>query len=145
MDVNIGSIGGGGRYDDLTSIFGLNDISGVGISFGIDRIFLVMEELNLFPKKIVSTTQVLFVNFGDKEAQFCLPLVKKLRASNIRTELYPKDDKMKKQMNYANNKNVQFVVLVGEDEMSSELLSVKDMNTGEQSNMKIQDLIAKFS
>ena len=144
-DVKIGSIGGGGRYDDLTSMFGLKNVSGVGISFGIDRIYIVMEELDLFPKDIDTNTKVLITNFGEKEEIYCLNILKELRDSGISSELYPDSSKMKKQMNYANNKNVQFVVLVGEDEMSSELLSVKDMNTGEQSNMKIQDLIAKFS
>ena len=144
-DVKIGSIGGGGRYDDLTSNFGLKDISGVGISFGIDRIYLVMEELNLFPKNIDISTQVMFVNFGSNESQFCLPLLKQLRASGISSDLYPKADKMKKQMNYANNKGVQFVILVGENEMKSGALTVKDMNTGEQSNLNISELIKQLS
>ena len=144
-DVQIGSIGGGGRYDDLTSNFGLQDISGVGISFGIDRIYLVMEELGLFPKDIDLSAKVMFANFGEKESQFCLPLLKKLRDNGISSELYPKSDKMKKQMTYANNKGVQFVVLVGENEMESGVLTVKEMNTGLQNNLNITDLIKQLS
>ncbi|MEC7863556.1 MAG: His/Gly/Thr/Pro-type tRNA ligase C-terminal domain-containing protein, partial [Bacteroidota bacterium] len=144
-DVQIGSIGGGGRYDDLTSNFGLKDISGVGISFGIDRIYIVMEELGLFPDDINISTKVMFANFGDDEAAFCLPLLKQLRAVGISSELYPKSAKMKKQMNYANNKGVQFVILVGEDEMKSGELTVKDMNTGKQSNLNISELIKQLS
>ena len=144
-DVQIGSIGGGGRYDDLTSNFGLKDISGVGISFGIDRIYLVMEELGLFPKDIGFRTQVMFTNFGVEEANYCLPFLQQLRASGIRSELYPSSDKMKKQMNYANNKGVLFVILVGKDEMRSGVLTVKDMNTGEQSSLKISELIKQLS
>ncbi len=144
-DVQIGSIGGGGRYDDLTSNFGLKDISGVGISFGIDRIYLVMEELDLFPKNITISTQVMFTNFGVEEANYCLPLLKQLRGSGISAELYPTSDKMKKQMNYANKKGVRFVVLAGKDEMESGVLTVKDMSTGEQSNLNISELIKQLS
>ena len=140
-DVKIGSVGGGGRYDDLTTIFGMPDISGVGISFGIDRIYIVMEELNLFPDNIETNTKVMFVNFGNKESQFCLSLLKKLRDNGISSELYPKADKMKKQMNYANNKGVKFVVLIGENEMESSLLSVKNMQTGNQFTLSIEDFI----
>ena len=141
LDVNIGSIAGGGRYDDLTSIFGLNDVSGVGISFGIDRIFLVMDELKLFPNDIDISTRVLFLNFGEIESDYCLSLAKKLRDNNINTELYPASDKIKKQMTYANNKEVEFVVMVGEDEMNSGKLSVKNMKTGDQKNMSMTDII----
>ena len=144
-DVKIGSIGGGGRYDDLTSNFGLKDISGVGISFGIDRIYLVMEELGLFPDNIDLSTTVMFANFGDEEATFCLPLLKQLRAAGISSELYPTNAKMKKQMTYANNKGVQFVIMVGEDEMDSGILSVKNMESGDQSNLSIADLIKQLS
>ncbi len=140
-DVKIGSVGGGGRYDDLTTIFGMPDISGVGISFGIDRIYIVMKELNLFPDNIETNTKVMFVNFGNKESQFCLSLLKKLRDNGISSELYPKADKMKKQMNYANNKGVKFVVLIGENEMESSLLSVKNMQTGNQFTLSIEDFI----
>ena len=144
-DVAIGSIGGGGRYDDLTSNFGLKDISGVGISFGIDRIYLVMEELALFPDNIDLSTKVMFANFGNVEAAFCLPLLKQLRAAGISSELYPTNAKMKKQMTYANNKDVQFVIMVGEDEMESGILSIKNMESGEQSNLSITDLIKQLS
>jgi histidyl-tRNA synthetase len=144
-DVSIGSIGGGGRYDDLTSIFGLKDVSGVGISFGIDRIYIVMEELGLFPTNIDVSTKVMFANFGEQEAAFCMPLLKQLRAVGISSELYPKKAKMKKQMTYANNKGVQFVIMVGEDEMESGILSVKNMESGEQSNLNITDLIKELS
>ena len=140
-DINIGSIAGGGRYDDLTSIFGLNDVSGVGISFGIDRIFLVMDELNLFPKNIDVSSQVLFLNFGEEEASYCLALLKQLRENNINSELYPTDDKIKKQMNYANKKGVQFVVMIGEDEIKSGELTIKDMRIGGQRQMKVSELI----
>ena len=144
-DVQIGSIGGGGRYDDLTSNFGLKDVSGVGVSFGIDRIYLVMEELALFPNNIDVSTKVMFANFGDDEAAFCLPLLKQLRAAGISSELYPSNAKMKKQMTYANSKRVQFVIIVGEDEMESGILSIKNMESGEQSNLNITDLIKKLS
>ena len=144
-DVQIGSIGGGGRYDDLTSNFGLKDVSGVGVSFGIDRIYLVMEELALFPNNIDVSTKVIFANFGDDEAAFCLPLLKQLRSAGISSELYPTNAKMKKQMTYANNKGVQFVIMVGEDEMESGILSIKNMESGEQSNLNITDLIKKLS
>ena len=144
-DVKIGSIAGGGRYDDLTSIFGLDNVSGVGISFGIDRIFLVMDELNLFPEDIDISSRVLFVNFGEVESEFCLSLVKKLRDNNINSELYPSAEKIKKQMNYANNKGVQYVVMVGEDEMKSGKLSIKNMQTGDQEKMNISELIKILS
>ena len=140
-DVKIGSIAGGGRYDDLTSIFGLKDVSGVGISFGIDRIYLVMEELGLFPKDIDISSKVLFLNFGELEAKYCFKYLKELRNNNISSELYPNNDKIKKQMNYANNKGVQFVVMIGEDEMKSGQLTVKNMSTGEQNEMSISELI----
>ena len=144
-DVNIGSIGGGGRYDDLTSMFGLSDISGVGISFGIDRIYIVMQELNLFIDNVHIRPKVMFANFGVDEATFCLPLLKKLRAAGVSSELYPKAVKIKKQMNYANNKGFQFVIMVGEDEMESGVLSVKNMQSGEQNNLSVNDLINKLS
>ena len=144
-DVQIGSIGGGGRYDDLTSNFGLKDISGVGVSFGIDRIYLVLEELGLFPKEITISTTVMFANFGAAESSYCLPLLKKMRSAGISSELYPQKAKMKKQLNYANTKGIQFVVLVGENEMESGVLTVKDMNTGEQSALNISELIKQLS
>jgi histidyl-tRNA synthetase len=141
LDVNIGSIAGGGRYDDLTSIFGLKDVSGVGISFGVDRIYLVMEELGLFPTDIDTLSKVLFLNFGEIEANYCFKYLKELRENNISSELYPNNDKIKKQMNYANNKGVQFVVMIGEDEMKSGQLTIKNMSTGEQKQMSISEFI----
>ena len=144
-DVKIGSIGGGGRYDDLTSNYGLNDVSGVGISFGIDRIYLVLEELGLFADNIDVSTKVMFANFGDDEATFCMKLLKQLRSAGISSELYPAKVKMKKQMTYADNKGIQFVIMVGEDEIESEILSIKNMQSGEQSNLSISDLIKKLS
>ena len=141
LDVKIGSIAGGGRYDDLTSIFGLKDVSGVGISFGVDRIYLVMEELGLFPTDIDTSSKVLFLNFGEIEANYCFKYLKELRENNISSELYPNNDKIKKQMNYANNKGVQFVVMIGEDEMKSGQLTIKNMSTGEQKQMSISEFI----
>lgn len=144
-DVEIGSICGGGRYDDLTGVFGLKDVSGVGVSFGADRIYDVMEQLNIFPQEIVASTKVMFVNFGEKEEDYCLPLLKKLRKQGINSEIFPESAKMKKQMTYANNKNIPFVVLVGENEMSKGLLTVKDMISGEQAEIKFEELIQKLS
>ena len=143
-DVNIGSLGGGGRYDDLTSNFGLNNVSGVGISFGLDRIYLVLEELNLFPKNISKKVDVMFANFGIEEASFCLPLIKNLRANGISVELYPDSEKIKKQMNYANSKGVKYVVLIGENEIKKGVLSIKDMVSGEQSDIEIESLSNKI-
>jgi len=144
-DVVIGSIGGGGRYDNLTSIFGLKDVSGVGISFGIDRIYIVMQELELFPANIDTTTKILFANFGETETAYCLPLLKNLREQGINSELYPKNDKIKKQMAYANSKGIQFVIIVGEDEMDSGVLSVKNMESGEQINLSVSEMLKQFS
>ena len=142
--VQMGSIGGGGRYDDLTGIFGLKDMPGVGISFGLDRIYLVAEELDLFPNLEAGFTQVLFVNFGEIEANYCLKALQFLRKQGVNSELYPETAKMKKQMNYANKKGIPFVVLVGEDEMSSGLLTVKNMTDGTQSTMKLEDLVTNL-
>ena len=144
-DVGIGSISGGGRYDDLTSIFGLDNVSGVGISFGIDRIYLVMEELAVFPQNIDVSSKVLLLNFGENESEYCLKLLQELRKNKINSELYPSNDKIKKQMNYANNKGVQFVIMVGEDEIKSGKLTVKDMKSGEQSKWSISEIITKLS
>ena len=143
--VGIGSIAGGGRYDDLTSIFGLDNVSGVGISFGIDRIYLVMEELAVFPQNIDVSSKVLLLNFGENESEYCLKLLQELRKNKINSELYPSNDKIKKQMNYANNKGVQFVIMVGEDEIKSGKLTVKDMKSGEQSKWSISEIITKLS
>lgn len=131
-DVQIGSITGGGRYDDLTGIFGLPGVSGVGISFGADRIYDVMAQLDLFPKGTIDATKVLFVNFGEKEAMYCLPLLSLLRAAGISGEIYPDADKMKKQMNYANRKGVRFVALAGEAEIAMGMVNLKNMETGNQ-------------
>ena len=139
--VQMGSIGGGGRYDDLTGVFGLKDLPGIGISFGLDRIYLVLEELGILPCLEADFTQVLFVNFGDKEADYCLNALTELRKAGINSELYPDSAKMKKQMNYANKKSIPFVVLVGEDEMNSGLLTVKNMKDGSQSNFNLADFI----
>ena len=140
-EVQMGSIGGGGRYDDLTSIFGLKDISGVGISFGVDRICLVLDELCLFPKLLDSSTQLMFVNFGEQEAIYCMKLLKQLRDAGVNAEIYPTADKIKKQMNYANKKSIQYVALVGEDEMISDNLTVKNMSDGTQQRLVIKDLL----
>jgi histidyl-tRNA synthetase len=139
--VQMGSIGGGGRYDDLTGIFGLKDVSGVGISFGLDRIYLVLEELGLFPKTITKSVDVLFINFGDKEALFSLKAIKELREKGINSELYPEAAKMKKQMNYANRRNIPFVVLVGEQEMNTNSYTLKEMATGNQQNVSLKMLL----
>ncbi len=139
--VKMGSIGGGGRYDDLTGVFGLKDLPGIGISFGLDRIYLVLEELDVLPSLEADFTQVLFVNFGDKEADYCLNVLFKLRKAGINSELYPDSTKIKKQMNYANKKSIPYVVLVGEDEMNSGLLTVKNMKDGKQSNFNLDDFI----
>ena len=139
--VKMGSIGGGGRYDDLTGVFGLKDLPGIGISFGLDRIYLVLEELDVLPSLEADFTQVLFVNFGDKEADYCLNVLSELRKAGINSELYPDSAKMKKQMNYANKKSIPYVVLVGEDEMNTGLLTVKNMKDGSQSHLSLLDLI----
>jgi histidyl-tRNA synthetase len=131
-DVQIGSITGGGRYDDLTGIFGLPGISGVGISFGADRIYDVMEQMNLFPRDQTDSTKVLFVNFGKREEEFCLPLLENLRKAGISSELFPSDEKMKKQMNYANRKGIKYVVLAGESEIAEGVVTIKNMESGEQ-------------
>jgi histidyl-tRNA synthetase len=142
--VKMGSIGGGGRYDDLTGIFGLKNVSGVGISFGLDRIYLVLEELGLFPATVQETVEVLFINFGDTEALYCMNAIKQLRANGVVAELYPSSAKMKKQMNYANKRAVPFVVLVGSEEVENNTFTIKDMSNGTQEKMKLDDLVNKF-
>ena len=142
--VEMGSIGGGGRYDDLTGIFGLKDVSGVGVSFGLARIYLVLEELGLFPDLTGASTQVLFVNFGDDEALHAMKLIGQLRDKGINAELYPQKAKMGKQMAYADKKGIPYVVLIGEDEMKSGILKVKDMQEGNQEALSIDDLINKL-
>lgn len=140
LDAEMGSITGGGRYDDLTGIFGLKNMSGVGISFGADRIFDVMNQLDLFPKDNTTTTQILFVNFGREEEKYCLPLLKQLRAAGINAEIYPEAAKMKKQMTYADKKGIPFVALAGGNEMKENIVSLKNMVSGEQTNIKTTEL-----
>ena len=140
-DVAIGSICGGGRYDDLTGIFGLKNVSGVGVSFGADRIYDVMLQLNLFPESLLTSSQVMFANFGEAEAAFCLPLIKTLREQGISAELYPDNAKMKKQFDYANKKNIRLVAVVGESEMQGNKVSVKNMVTGEQVDVPTTQLV----
>lgn len=142
LDVPMGSITGGGRYDNLTGVFGMEGVSGVGISFGADRIFDVLNQLDLYPAESLNGTQLLFVNFGEKEADYLLPIVAQMRNTGIRTELYPQAVKMKKQMSYANGKNVPFVALVGEREIAEGLINVKNMETGVQSRLTTEELIA---
>ncbi|MAX69651.1 MAG: histidine--tRNA ligase [Flavobacteriaceae bacterium] len=139
--VKMGSIGGGGRYDDLTSIFGKPDTSGVGISFGLDRIYLVLDELNLFPATITESTKVLFINFGDKEAMACLQAVSKLRTNGVKAELYPDSAKMKKQMTHADRRNIPYVVLVGEEEINAGLFTLKNMKSGEQDKLSFEAML----
>jgi len=142
LDVQIGSITGGGRYDNLTGIFGMPGISGVGISFGADRIFDVLNQLDLYPKEAVTGTRVLFVNFGEKEMAYCLPILARLRAAEVSAEIYPDSSKMKKQMAYANAKAVPFVAIVGENEMAEGKVMLKNMTTGEQSLLAIDELVS---
>lgn len=141
LDVQIGSITGGGRYDNLTGIFGMPGLSGVGISFGADRIYDVLNTLDLYPKDSINATQLLFINFGEKETAYCLPLVTKARQAGIRTEMFPDAAKMKKQMNYANAKQIPFVVLAGENEMNEGKVTLKNMITGEQQMVSGDELV----
>ena len=142
--VKMGSICGGGRYDDLTGLFGMNGMSGVGISFGADRIYDVLTELELFPKETDLGLTLLFVNFGDKEQAHCLKLLKETRANGIDSEVYPSATKMQKQMKYANDRNVQYVAIIGEEEMTQGLIQLKNMETGDQEEMSIDELIFKL-
>ncbi len=141
LDVEIGSITGGGRYDNLTGIFGMPGLSGVGISFGADRIFDVLNQLDLYPKESLNATQLLFINFGEKETAYCLPIVSAARQQGIRTEIYPDAVKMKKQMSYANAKAIPFVALAGETEMAEGKITLKNMTTGEQSLVTPDELL----
>ena len=144
LDVAIGSITGGGRYDNLTGIFGMPGISGVGISFGADRIYDVLNTLDLYPRESVELTQVLFINFGEEEVSYCLPIAIQLRNNGVFTEVFPDNTKMKKQMNYANAKQIPFVVIAGENEIKEGKLTLKNMVTGEQSLLTKEELIAQF-
>src|SRR6056297_148597 len=138
--VKMGSIGGGGRYDDLTGIFGLKDVSGVGISFGLDRIYLVLDELNLFPESLEKSLDVLCLNFGEKEALASLKLTNQLRKSGIKSDVYPSNSKIQKQFKYANNRKVPYVILLGAEELSNSTFVAKNMETGEQKTFKINEV-----
>lgn len=142
LDVQIGSISGGGRYDNLTGVFGMDGMSGVGISFGADRIYDVLNQLDLYPKDAVNGTQLLFVNFGEGEAAYALPILQQVREAGIRAEIYPDNTKMKKQMSYANSKAIAFVAIIGENEMKEGKVTLKNMATGEQSLVSPEELIA---
>jgi len=144
LDVEIGSITGGGRYDNLTGIFGMPGLSGVGISFGADRIFDVLNALDLYPKEAVRATQVLFINFGEKETAYCLPLAAQCRQEGISCEIYPDKAKMKKQMAYANAKGIRYVVMAGDNEIAENKLTLKDMESGEQQLLDIAQAIASI-
>jgi len=139
----MGSITGGGRYDNLTGVFGLEGVSGVGISFGADRIYDVLNQLNLYPETSVEQTQILFVSFGENEMLYCLPWLKELRAQGINAEIYPESAKMKKQMSYADNKSIPYVAIVGENEMNVGKVMLKNMKTGEQGAASLEEIIQK--
>ena len=141
LDVEIGSITGGGRYDNLTGIFGMPNVSGVGISFGADRIYDVLNQLNLYPETSAEQTQLLFVSFGEKELAYCLPWANTLRQENINVEIYPEPAKMKKQMSYADSKNIPYVAIVGETEMNENKVMLKNMRTGEQKLAALKEVI----
>ena len=145
LDTPMGSISGGGRYDNLTGIFGMPGLSGVGISFGVDRIYDVLNALDLYPKDSLQTTQVLFITFGEKETAYCLPIIAKVRQAGIRAEIFPDSTKMKKQMSYANAKQIPFVVLAGDNEIAEGKVTLKNMETGEQTLVSPDELIAKLS
>jgi histidyl-tRNA synthetase len=140
LDAEMGSIVGGGRYDNLTGVFGMSGLSGVGISFGADRIFDVLNQLELYPDDTQQTTQLMFVNFGEKEVQYLLPFIHQIRQKGISTEIYPDPAKMKKQMSYADAKKIPFVVLVGENEIAEQTVQLKDMTTGEQRKVTWEEL-----
>ena len=137
----MGSITGGGRYDNLTGIFGMPGLSGVGISFGADRIYDVLNALDLYPKEATTTTQLLFINFGEKETAYCLPIANAARKAGIRTEIYPDKAKMKKQMSYANGKSIAYVALAGDDEIAQNKVTLKNMSTGEQKLVTTEELL----
>ena len=140
--VAMGSIGGGGRYDDLTGIFGLKNMSGVGISFGLDRIYLVVEELNLFPETVTAATKALFINYGDTEALYAMQAIKDLRGAGIKVELYPDSAKMAKQFQHADRRSIPFAVIAGETEMAANNYALKNLSTGEQVNLSLEELKA---
>jgi histidyl-tRNA synthetase len=140
LDVQIGSITGGGRYDNLTGVFGLSGVSGVGISFGADRIYDVLNQLDLYPSEVSETTKILFTSFGDNELKFAARCAKELRMAGIPTEVYPEPAKMKKQMSYANAKNIPFVAIIGETELAEQKVMLKNMNTGEQNLLSVEEV-----
>src|SRR5574344_566603 len=142
LDTEMGSITGGGRYDNLTGVFGMPGVSGVGISFGADRIYDVLNALDLYPKEAVNGTQLLFINFGENETTYCLPIIAQCRAAGICTEMFPDSIKMKKQMSYANTKNIPYVALVGDNEMKESKVTLKNMSTGEQLMVSIYELLS---
>jgi histidyl-tRNA synthetase len=144
LDTPMGSISGGGRYDNLTGIFGMPGLSGVGISFGVDRIYDVLNALDLYPKDSLTTSRILFINFGEKETAYCMPIVAQVRAAGIRAELYPDAAKMKKQMSYANAKQISFVALAGDNEMAEGKITLKNMETGEQQLLTPEELIGRI-
>ena len=144
LDTSMGSITGGGRYDNLTGIFGMPGLSGVGISFGADRIYDILNTLDLYPKEAVSTTQLLFINFGEKETAYCLPIAKAVREAGIRTEVFPDNVKMKKQLSYANAKHIAFVALAGDDEIAQNKITLKNMLTGEQKVVSPEDILEEI-
>ena len=143
--VDIGSVCGGGRYDDLTGIFGLKNVSGVGVSFGADRIYDVLLQLEKFPKSTMNNTKLLFVNFGSEEESYCLKLLNDIRQAGISAELYPDKAKLKKQLSYADNKEIPFVALIGENELKNKFITIKNMKTGEQEEVVQSELISKLS
>ena len=145
LDLEIGSITGGGRYDNLTGVFGMEGVSGVGFSFGADRIYDVLNQLNLYPPDALKTTQVMFVNFGEREAAYLLPILTQIRAAGIYTEIYPEAAKIKKQMGYADAKHIPFVALVGENEMKENTITLKEMTTGQQYPLTLETLIKRFN
>ncbi len=144
-DVEMGSICGGGRYDNLTGIFGKEDLSGVGISFGADRIYDCLEQLKLFPEELSSQTDVLFINFGEKESLFAQKTARILREKGVKVEVYPDNAKLKKQMNYANDRHIRFVILAGEEEIRQNKVSLKDMLTGEQQSIAVEEIVCRIS
>jgi histidyl-tRNA synthetase len=144
-DMKIGSVCGGGRYDDLTGVFGLENVSGVGVSFGADRIYDVLQQLDLFPKEVATGTRILFINFGAAEEKYILSILPEFRRAGIETEIYPDHAKLKKQMGYANGKGIPFVALVGEHEMNRNVLTIKDMETGQQQEMTTEEAIRQVS
>jgi histidyl-tRNA synthetase len=142
LDAEMGSITGGGRYDNLTGVFGLTGVSGVGISFGADRIFDVLNTLNLYPAEAMRTTKVLFTNFGEKECAYCLPIIKAVREAGIAAEIFPEAAKMKKQMGYADSRKVEYVAIAGETEMAAESITLKNMTSGEQKLVPVSELVS---